>query len=65
MNLNCDNIKMMMNGKAEEVIEKLLKSIKERYQYNLEKMEGRQFVFGCVHLLFYKCHKVNLNCGGS
>ena len=28
-------------------------------------MEGNEFVFNYVHLLYYKCHKINLNCGGS
>ena len=32
--------------------------------YNLEKMERSEFVFDCVHLLHYKCHKINPNCGG-
>ena len=28
-------------------------------------MEGSEFVFNYVHLLYYKCHKINLNRGGS
>ena len=27
-------------------------------------MRGSGFVFGYVHLLYYKCHKINPNCGG-
>ena len=65
MHLKCDNTKIMLIDEADEFIEKLLKSFKKRYQNNLEKMEGSQFVFDCVHLLLYKCHKINLNCGGS
>ena len=34
-------------------------------QNNLESMEGSEFVFDYVHLLYYKCHKINLNCGRS
>ena len=34
-------------------------------QNNLESMEGSTFVFDYVHLLYYKCHKINLNCGRS
>ena len=34
-------------------------------QNNLELMEGSEFVFDYVHLLYYKCHKINLNCGRS
>ena len=28
-------------------------------------MEGSDFVFNYVHLLYYKCHEINRNCGGS
>ena len=28
-------------------------------------MRGSGFIFDCVHLLYYKCHKVNPNQGGS
>ena len=34
-------------------------------QNNLESMESSVFVFDYVHLLYYKCHKINLNCGRS
>ena len=27
-------------------------------------MESSEFVFNFVHLLYYKCHKINPNCGG-
>ena len=27
-------------------------------------MRGSEFIFDFVHLLYYKCHKINLNCGG-
>ena len=37
----------------------------KRYQNNLELMKGSEFVFDFVHLLYYKCHKINLNFGGS
>ena len=43
-----------------------LKLFLNRYQNNFEKlMKGSEFVFNYVHLLYYKCHKINLNCGGS
>ena len=46
-----------MNDEADKVIKKLFKSLEKRYQNNLEKsMEGREFVFDYVHLLYYKCH---------
>ena len=28
-------------------------------------MKGSEFVFDYVHLLYFKCHKINKNCGGS
>ena len=27
-------------------------------------MRGSEFDFNYVQLLYYKCHKINLNCGG-
>ena len=55
----------MINDEADEVIEELFKSPKNRYQDNLESMKGKEFVFEYVHLLYYKWHKRNPNCGGS
>ena len=28
-------------------------------------MEGSEFVIDYAHLLYYKCHKINPNCGGT
>ena len=53
----------MINDEADEVIKKLFKPLKNRYQNNLESMKGSEFVFNYVHLLYYKCHKINLNRG--
>ena len=62
-----DNKEIMINDKADDkVTEKLFKSLLNRYQNNLEiSMEGSDFVFDYVHLLYYKCHKINPNRGGS
>ena len=30
-----------------------------------ESLEGSEIVFNYVHLLYYKCHKINPNRGGS
>ena len=46
-----------MNDEANKVIKQLFKSLKNRYQNNLESMKGSEFVFDYVHLLYYKCHK--------
>ena len=54
MRSKSDNIETMINDEADEVVEELFKSLKYRHQYN---------VFNYFHLLQYKCHKVNPNCG--
>ena len=37
-----------------------------RYQIGLEtSMKRSYFIFDCLHFLRYKCHEINLNCGGS
>ena len=54
-----------MNDEAEEVIKELFDSLKNRYQNNLESMKSRDFVFDYVHLLYYRCHKIITNHGGS
>ena len=56
----------MINDKADEVIEKLLKSLLNGFQNNLKRpKEGSDFTFHYVYLLYYKCHKINPNRGGS
>ena len=47
----------------DEVMNKLFDSFKNRYQNNFESMKGSEFVFSYVHLLYYKCHKINQNPG--
>ena len=59
------NIEIMINVEANEVVKELFDSLRNRYQNNLESMQGSKFVFDYVHLLYYKCHKINLNCCGS
>ena len=65
MHSKSDNIKIMINDKTNQVIKLLFDSLKNRYQKGLESVEGSDFVLGYVHLLYYKCHKINPNCGGS
>ena len=60
-----DNIEIMISDEADEVIKEVLHSLKNRYQNNLESMKDSAFVFDYVHLLCYKCHKINPNRGGS
>ena len=37
-----------------------------RYQIGLEEsMKGNDFSFDYIHLLYFRCYKINLNRGGS
>ena len=55
----------MSNDEPDEVIKELFHSLENRYRNNLESMKGNEFVFDCVQILYYKCHKINPNCGRS
>ena len=44
------NIEIMINDEADEVMEELFDSLKNRYQNNLESMKGNDFVFDYVQL---------------
>ena len=54
MHSKSDNIEIMMNYKADEIIRELFDSHKIRYQNNLESMKGSEFAFDYVYLLYYK-----------
>ena len=55
-----DKKEIKIHDKSDEVIEKLFESLLNRYQNSLEtSVRGIDFVFDCVHLLYYKCHKIN------
>ena len=65
MHSKSDNEEIKINDKAGKVIQKLFKSLLNRYQNNLEtSMTGSDFVLDFFHLLQYKCHKIDLNHGG-
>ena len=60
------NIELMVNEKADKVIEKRFESLLNKYQNRLEtSMSGSDFIFHCVHLLYYKFHKTNFKRGES
>ena len=60
------NTEIMIYNEADELIEELSESLLNRYQNNLEEsMRGSESVFDYIHLLYYKCHKISPNCGGS
>ena len=65
MHSKSDNIEIMVNNEADEVIKEHFNTLKNRYQNKLESMKGSEFVFSYVHLLYHKCHKINQNRGGS
>ena len=55
-----DQIEIMISDKADEVIEELSQLPFSRYQIQLEtSMKIGDFIFNCVHLLYYKCHKID------
>ena len=62
MHTKSDNIEIMTNHEADEVIKKLLDSLKNRYQNNLKSMKGSEFFFDYVQLFnYHKFHKINPN----
>ena len=61
MHSKSDNMEIIINNKANEVIKELFDSLKNSCQNNLESMKGSEFVFDYVHLLYYKCHTINPN----
>ena len=65
MRSKSDNIEIMINDEADEVIKELFGSLKNRYQNDLESMKGSKFIFDYVQLLYYKCHKINPYHSGS
>ena len=48
----------MINYEADEVIKERFDSFKNRYQNNLESIEGTEFVFDYADSLCYKYHKI-------
>ena len=57
MHSKSDNIEIMINDKADEIIEELFKSLHNRYQNSLEKLiKGSESVFDYVQLLYYNCY---------
>ena len=65
MHSKSNNIEIMMNDEACKVIKELFDSLEYRFQKNLESVKGSEFAFDYVQLLYYKCRKINPDCGGS
>ena len=57
---------LMSGSETEEIVEKLFRSLLQRYQDNLnEKMRGSDFIFNGVNYLFYDFNRVSIIKGGS
>ena len=66
MHSSSDNMKFTNCSVVNNVIEKLFKSLPSKYRDGLETpMEGSDFIFDPVQLIYYMCHKVNFKLGGS
>ena len=61
MHSKSGNIKIMIHDQADKVLKELFDSLKNKYQDNLESMKGSELVFNYVHLLYFKCYKINLD----
>ena len=56
----------MINDKADEVTKDFFSIISFQVSSWVGNiMEGSDFVFDCVHLLYHKCHKTSFKQGGS
>ena len=66
MHSNSDNKEIMIDNETSEIIHERFDSFLQKYKKRLEEsMKGSEFVFDSVDFLHYKCHKINLNRGGS
>ena len=60
----CEEI--MSGSEAEEIMEKLIMSLLQKYQDNLQnKMKGSAFIFNGVNYLFYDFNRITISKGGS
>ena len=65
MHSKSDNIEVMAFDGVNEVIGELfITSFKISNQFRNNNGSG-DFIFDCVNLMYYKCHKINFNRGGS
>ena len=57
---------IMSRSETEEIMEKLMKSLLQKYQDNLQnKMKGSDFIFNGVNYLFYDLNRITISKGGS
>ena len=56
----------MSGSETEEITEKLIMSLLQKYQDNLQnKMKGSDFIFNGVNYLFYDFNRITISKGGS
>ena len=56
----------MIDSETEEVAEKLIMSILQKYQDNLQnKMKGSDFIFNGINYLYYDLNRITISKGGS
>ena len=56
----------MIGSETEEITEKLMMSLLQKYQDNLQnKMKGSDFIFNGVNYLFYDFNRITISKGGS
>ena len=61
-----DNIEIMMGSEAYDIIDELFECFLQNYPKGLEEsMNGSEFVFKSVDLLYYHLHKISLKRGES
>ena len=61
-----NNVEIMKGTETDDIINELFGNFLKKYQEGLEtKMEGSNFVFESVDLLYYSLHKISLNNDGS
>ena len=66
MHSKSDNIEIMKGLSANDIVNRFIKSFKQRYQEGLETtMRGSSYVFNHVKLLEYHFHKISLSRGSS
>ena len=55
----------MIGSETEEVAEKLIMSILQKYQDNLQnKMKGTDFIFNGINYLYYDLNRITISKGG-
>ena len=60
----CEEI--MSGSETEEIMEKLIMRLLQKYQDNLQnKMKGSEFIFNGVNYLFYDLNRITISRGGS